>query len=62
MGHLIEAQAFMISSACVLLFGLRKIFLMIPFSSIRKVVRCNPRYFRPYSCFSPQTPYLSMMT
>ena len=45
-----------ISSACCLLFGFKNIFRMIPFSSTRNVVRCNPIYLRPYSSFSPQTP------
>ena len=30
---------------------------MIPFSSIKKVVRVTPKLTFPYSFFSPQTPY-----
>lgn len=54
-------QAFIISSACCLLRGRRNILRITPFSSIRNVVLCNPIYFLPYNCFSPHTPYLSII-
>ena len=45
--------------ACSFRDAFSKIFLILPFSSMRKVVRCTPMYVRPMNFFSPQTPYAS---
>ena len=58
---LISFHFLIISCACSLFLGFRKMWRIIPFSSMRKLVRCRPSYLRPYNCLGPQTPYLFIM-
>ena len=49
-------HASIISCAWFLDLGFAMIFLIFPFSSIKKVVRYTPMYLLPNICFSPHTP------